>query len=178
MLLVLTAFLTAGLVVAVWKLNRPGARRLLSGCNKRTTYACDRVKVERPRKEILPSSNKRTEAMQKEKIGPFLWGAGISAIVTTIATFATYGMTDDNAKLLAKETADAAVITALVPFCVLNFQGQPDAPDRLIELKAVTSSYQQGRLLEEAGWATMPGGEKPNADVARACATELIKTVS
>ena len=106
-----------------------------------------------------------------------LQGVALGAIATTIGLFYFVATTDSNAELLAKETADKAVVTALVPFCILNFQGQPDAPEQLVELKAA-SSYQRGGIVEKAGWATMPGGEMPNAAVARACAIELTKAAS
>jgi hypothetical protein len=36
-----------------------------------------------------------------------------------------------------------------------------------------TSSYQRSDMLMEAGWATMPGSNDPNRDVARACMDKL-----
>jgi hypothetical protein len=40
---------------------------------------------------------------------------------------------------------------------------------QLAALKKV-SFYEQGSLIEKAGWATMPGSAAPTAGVAQACA--------
>ncbi len=36
-------------------------------------------------------------------------------------------------------------------------------------------SWKRGAFVTKQGWATMPGAEKPNSDVATACANELMK---
>jgi hypothetical protein len=46
------------------------------------------------------------------------------------------------------------------------------------ELKALTSSYDQRDFVTKTGWATVPGSDNANSDVAQACAAALLKTAS
>lgn len=109
---------------------------------------------------------------------PYVWGAVGGAIALAIVGFAGLDWTTKStAEKMAKTTADTAVVAALVPICVLKFNEQPDAVAKLTELKTV-ASYQQGKVLEDAGWATIPGGDKPNSAVARKCAETLINATT
>ena len=42
----------------------------------------------------------------------------------------------------------------------------------------MTSSYEQQEFVTKTGWATVPGSDEPNRDVAEACASALLKTAS
>jgi hypothetical protein len=48
-------------------------------------------------------------------------------------------------------------------------------PNRAAQLDTIraASTYQRWDAVMAAGWATVPGAEKPNADLARACVTAL-----
>jgi hypothetical protein len=78
----------------------------------------------------------------------------------------------------AMKRADAAVTSTLVPICLA--QGNIDAAkgQKLADLKAITSSYEQTEFVMKTGWATFPGKEDPNRDVAEACASALLKTAA
>ena len=66
-----------------------------------------------------------------------------------------------------------AMVTALAPICADKFQrAAKDDNDLIVELTAV-SSWQRDGHLKKAGWATFPGGAKPDNDVAEACAKLL-----
>jgi len=82
-------------------------------------------------------------------------------------------VTGSAAVKMAKTSADTAVVTALAPICVEQFQLQTDVSARLAELKGI-ATYERGAYIEKAGWATMPQNGSPNSGVARACATMLV----
>ena len=73
-----------------------------------------------------------------------------------------------------------AIVAAalLVPLCVAQSKADRGAAKKLGELKAISSSYEQQEFVTKTGWATVPGSESPNRDVAEACASALLKTAS
>jgi hypothetical protein len=109
---------------------------------------------------------------------PFLWGAAVGAIALAIVGFKWGGwVTGGTAETLAVGRADAAVVSALTPICVAQFQKGPDAAAKLAALKEV-KSWEQSDYVGKSGWATMPGSTaEPNRDVATACAEKLNKLV-
>jgi hypothetical protein len=84
--------------------------------------------------------------------------------------------TAGKANQLAMERADTAVTAALLPICLAHHKVDAKAQDG--QLKAITSSYEQTEFVMKAGWATFPGKEEPNRDVAQACAAALIDTAN
>lgn len=112
-------------------------------------------------------------------IKPVLWGAVAGSVVTMIIGFSYGGWTTGStAARLAKAQADTAVTTALVPMCVAKSKADGAAAKKMGELKALASSYDQRDFVTKTGWATVPGSDDPNADVAEACAAVLLKTAS
>ena len=77
-------------------------------------------------------------------------------------------MTGDGADDLAADRADDEVIAALVPICL---QISQDDPERTTKLATITeaSTYQRRDAVMAAGWATVPGADAPNRDLAQAC---------
>jgi hypothetical protein len=74
--------------------------------------------------------------------------------------------------------ADTAVTMALVPLCIAKSKADGSALKKMGELKALSSSYDQRDFVTKTGWATVPGSEEANRDVAEACAAALLKTAS
>jgi hypothetical protein len=107
---------------------------------------------------------------------PFLWGAAAGASALAIAGFAWGGwVTGATAERLAVSRADTAMVSALTPICVTQFQANPKARATLATLKA-TSTWEQAEYVSKGGWATMPGSTtEPMREVAAACAEALIK---
>jgi hypothetical protein len=104
---------------------------------------------------------------------PAVWGAVIGAVAFTIVGFSTLGWTlGSTAEKMATERAETAVVAVLAPICVANFQLQTDAAAKLVAFNKI-SSWDRRALIEKGGWATMPGTDKPNSAVARACAEKL-----
>jgi hypothetical protein len=78
-------------------------------------------------------------------------GAIAGAILTLIIGFGWAGWTlGSTAKTMAANSAKEAVIEALAPICVEQFQRQPDAAAKLAELKK-ESSWQQASFVEKNG---------------------------
>jgi hypothetical protein len=108
-------------------------------------------------------------------VKPACWGAVGGAIALAIVGFNWGGwMTSHSAGKLADQRADAAVVAALTPICVEKFQRNADAVANLAALKAVSSSWQQGKFIESGGWATRPEAASPDYALAGACAERLV----
>jgi predicted dienelactone hydrolase len=112
-------------------------------------------------------------------IKPMLWGAVVGSVVTMIIGFSYGGWTTSGtAAQLAKSQADTAVTAALVPLCIAQSKADGTMLKKMVELRALASSYEQRDFVTKTGWATVPGSEDPNRDVAEACAAALLKTAS
>ena len=115
--------------------------------------------------------------MRAPWIKPGIWGAVIGSALTMIIGFGWGGwVTAGAADQAARRHADAAVTSALVPFCLAKAKMDPAGAKKLGELRAINYSYQQEQFVMEAGWATLPGSEQANRQVAEACASQLLKT--
>ena len=112
-------------------------------------------------------------------IKPGIWGAVVGSILTMIVGFAWGGwMTSSTVNRLSANRADTAVTAALVPICLAQQKTDRPEGEKLGELRALTSSYQQTEFVMKAGWATFPGQADPNRGVAEVCAAELLKVAS
>lgn len=109
---------------------------------------------------------------------PFLWGAAAGAIALAIVGFNWGGwVTGGTADKNAAARADAALVTALTPICVAQFQKSPKMQASLVALRE-TKDWERAEYVSKGGWATMPGtpaATEPNRDVATACAEALTK---
>jgi hypothetical protein len=106
-------------------------------------------------------------------VKPAMWGAVGGAVALAIVGFSWGGWkTAASTRDLVEAGSEKAVVLALAPLCVEKFNAQADAVAKRGELKKL-ASYEQGSFVEKAGWATF-GGDKPNSDVARACADTLV----
>ena len=104
----------------------------------------------------------------------------VSIIVAAATMFIgfRYGgwMTGGSAQEMANKQADVAVSAALLPVCVAQSKADPNGVTKLAEFRAISSSYEQHEYLVKSGWATFPGSETANSDVATACANALKST--
>lgn len=106
-------------------------------------------------------------------IQPALIGAGVGAVSLAIFGFAWGGwVTANGAEDLAKKRSQAAVVSALMPYCMDHSSTDPAAVAVLAELKEA-SAYGRRTILEKAGWATALGTEAPNVELAQACQLKL-----
>ncbi len=112
-----------------------------------------------------------------EWVKPGIWGGVSGAVAIAIIGFsAGWVVTTGSAQAMAEKAGEKAVIAALTPICVaqFNIQAQQVRTTQLAALEG-ESSYQRDDYVEKQGWATMPGSEEPSNGVADACATELMK---
>jgi len=108
------------------------------------------------------------------QVQPVLMGAVAGAFGAVLIGFILFGwVTASTADEMANARSKAAVVSALGKICVQQFQHQPEVVVQLDHLKQLTS-YRQASFVEEGGWATMPGSEKPVIGVAQACANLLL----
>ena len=104
---------------------------------------------------------------------PGLWGVVAGAIAISIIGFSQLGWTTTaTAEKLAQERADTAVVVALVPFCVVKAQQDPDKA-MLAKFQAEQSSYSRSDMVMKAGWATLGDEKSPDNALARACSDKL-----
>jgi hypothetical protein len=104
---------------------------------------------------------------------PGLWGAAAGAIAMSIVGFSQLGWTTaSTADQLAQERSTTAVVAALVPFCVVKAQADPDKAV-LAKLYVEQSSYSRSDMVMKAGWATIGGQTSPDNALARACSEKL-----
>jgi hypothetical protein len=112
----------------------------------------------------------------RPEIKPALWGAVGGAVAMIIIGFWALGWTlGGTAERMAQQREAAASVAALASVCVATFAAQPDAAAKLTEFKKVSSAWDRQSFIEKGGWATLPGSDKPNSDVATGCAQTLGK---
>jgi hypothetical protein len=113
------------------------------------------------------------EMLRGESLKRLLQGMAVGAVATIVVGFGWGGWTlGGTAKRMADSQASSAVVAALAPICVAQFQSAGDAPARLAELKKI-STWQRDAFIEKGGWDKMPGGKSVDSGVARACASML-----
>lgn len=94
-------------------------------------------------------------------------------ILTIIGGFNWGGwVTGGSVQKLTKD----AVVQRLAPICVAQFNQDPAKEQKLAELKD-TSTWQRRDYVEKQGWATMPGEQESDSQVADAC-TKLLALAS
>jgi alpha/beta superfamily hydrolase len=112
-------------------------------------------------------------------VKPALWGAAGGAVALAILGFTWGGwVTGSTATTMADKQATIEVAKVLAPICFSQFNQQPTAPAKLVELKGLTSTYDQASFIEKSGAATMPGSDKMVKGVSQACAALLTKAAS
>ena len=110
-----------------------------------------------------------------EMIKPVLMGAVGGAVALAIVGFGWGGwVTGGAAETMAKKQAKSATVAALAPICAAKFQADTSFEAKMSELNE-TRAYQRAAFIEKGGWATMPGSEKGDRDVAKACADMLVE---
>lgn len=103
-----------------------------------------------------------------------VWACAGAAVATMIVGFTWGGwVTGGTSRDLAATAGSVARGELASAICVERFNAAPDAAAKLVEFKAITSSYGKRQFLEAGGWATMPGQTSPDRRGAEACAVAL-----
>lgn len=108
--------------------------------------------------------------MNWEKIKVGFWSAIGGGIVLAIIGFSWAGWVTGGT---AQAMAQAAVVDRLAQTCVARFNDDDQKDKKLEELKE-TNSWQRDNYIKKQGWATMPGEEEPDGQVAQSCASRII----
>ena len=123
--------------------------------------------------ETKPSLGQRWSDAQPTKKTVF-WACLISVVLTIVVGFTWGGwMTAGAAQETAETMAKDAVTQRLAPICVAQFNLDPDNVLKLGEMNEMTS-YKRAQFVQDQGWATISGEEKPNRKVADACINLLL----
>jgi hypothetical protein len=106
-------------------------------------------------------------------VKPGLWGAVAGAIAMSVVGFSYLGWTTTaTAEKLAQDQASTAVVAALVPFCVLKAEADPNHAT-LTKFQAEQSSYSRSDIVMKAGWTSFDSKDQGSDALARACAEKL-----
>jgi hypothetical protein len=112
--------------------------------------------------------------LQGDSLTRLLQGAVAGAVVAMIVGFGWGGWTlEGSVEKIARVRAETAVVAVLAPICVDQFRQAANASANLTELNKISFAWDRGTFIEKGGWATMPGGEKADPAVAKACAETL-----
>lgn len=108
-----------------------------------------------------------------EWLKPGIYGALIGAVLVGFVGFTwggwvTGGMAKDRAMTMARDD----VVTAMAPVCLAMARADPERVAKMDTIRAA-STYRRRDALMAAGWATMPGSEVPNRDIAQTCLASL-----
>jgi len=108
-----------------------------------------------------------------EWLKPGIYGALIGAAVVGFGGFSWAGwVTDATAQDRAMEMSHDEVVAAMVPVCLDIAQADPDRMAKLAVIRDA-ETYRRRDALMDAGWATVPGLEAPDRDIAQACLASL-----
>jgi hypothetical protein len=109
----------------------------------------------------------KLESAAKVKYG--IWGLIGGAVIAMILGFVWGGWTTSST---ANAMSAKAVVSSQAAVCVAQFVRQPNHEEKLKEFGEV-SSWTRAEFIEKGGWDKMPGQEKADSEVARACADGL-----
>lgn len=102
------------------------------------------------------------------------WSCAAVAVATMLMGFNAGGwVTGGTADKMARDAADKARAELVADACVKKFTASASFPAQLASLKEA-SSWKQGDLVAEGGWATLAGMEEPLDAAARLCANQLV----
>ena len=103
------------------------------------------------------------------------WLILVAIVVTLYLGFSSGSwVTARGAERLAQDASQAAVVDRMAPICLLQLSQDPDKAEKLDEMLALSSSSRWATYVKQQGWATMPGEDTPDNDIATGC-VELLK---
>ncbi|WP_300072082.1 hypothetical protein [uncultured Ruegeria sp.] len=104
-----------------------------------------------------------------EWLKPGIYGALIGGIFVGVVGFSWGGwMTGGSADKMANAMSRDSVIAALVPVCLDMARTDTQRAVKITTIKEA-SSFKRKDAVMEAGWATVPGSQTPNKELAQAC---------
>jgi len=109
----------------------------------------------------------KPETEGKIKYG--VWGLVVGAVIAMIIGFAWGGWTTSSTTITMTEEA---VLASQAAICVAQFMKEPNHEENLKELGKI-DTWKRAEFIEKGGWDKMPGQEKADYAVSRACADGL-----
>jgi hypothetical protein len=109
----------------------------------------------------------KAETAGKIKYG--IWSLILGAIVAMIIGFGWGGWTTT---ATTQKISEEAVLASQAAICVAQFVKEPEHEVKLKEFDKV-SSWDRDKFIEKGGWDKMPGQEKADYGVSRACVDGL-----
>ena len=104
---------------------------------------------------------------------PGIYGAVGGALAVSILGFTWGGWTTSGGTaIIAKDMASEEVTLAMVPVCLNMSAADPMRAEKLAILQEV-SGFGRRKAMMETGWATRPGTDAPDRDLADACLAGL-----
>ena len=118
----------------------------------------------------MKSQTELREEIGKAKLKYGVLGLVCGAVIVMIMGFVWGGWTTTGTtQRMTKE----AVLASQAAICVAQFMKEPNHVEKLKEFEKVSPSYKKGEFIESGGWGKMPGQEKADIWVCRACADGL-----
>lgn len=108
-----------------------------------------------------------------EWVKPGIYGALVGAVFVGVVGFTWGGwVTGGTAKDRAMAMSRDDVAASMVPVCLDMAQTDPARLAKMATIRAA-ATFKRRDALMEAGWATVPGADSPNRDIAQACLAAL-----
>ena len=114
----------------------------------------------------------KQETEGKVKFG--VWGIVCGAIIAMIIGFAWGGWTTAGT---TETMTEEAVLASQAAICVAQFMKDADHEEKLKEFEKL-DSWKRDDFIEKGGWDKMPGQEKADYSVSRACADGIERLVN
>jgi len=105
----------------------------------------------------------KPETAGKIKYG--VWSLILGAVVAMIIGFAWGGWTT---AATTQKMSEEAVLASQAAICVAQFMKEPNHEEKLKELGEL-NSWKRAEFIEKGSWDKMPGQEKADYGVSRAC---------
>ena len=109
----------------------------------------------------------KLETEGKIKYG--VWGLIVGGIISMIIGFGWGGWTTAST---TRTMTEEAVLASQAAICVAQFMKDAGHQEKLKELEEI-NSWSRAEFIEKGGWDKMPGQEKADYTVSRACADGL-----
>lgn len=102
-----------------------------------------------------------------------IWSALIATVVWTAVGFSWFGSGFNwTTHGIATRMSETAVMNSLATICAAQARTSPDAEASIKELTGL-SAWKQGEFVEKADWASIPGIESGQREIAELCAAKL-----
>jgi len=112
--------------------------------------------------------------MKWQAVKTVLWSAVGGALVWWIVLGAGLGWRSaGSAEEQAAKRANTAVLDVLTPICVERFNQDAESVTKLKALQE-SSTWNRAGYVVEQGWATTPGKDIPENQIAKACASQIL----